>query len=89
MEFLSRNPDVVQVHNAFSDAEVTEMSTSTDDAGVGSKTEFRVGRKMAAITGLETTGPIASDPIELDSYLPGGHAEFHVDSVSTILRVLN
>ena len=85
MEFLSRNPDVVQVHNAFSDAEVTEMTASTDDAGAR---EFQVSQKLAAITGLQTTGPSASDPMELHSYLPGGNAETHVDSVSTKLRVL-
>ena len=85
MEFLSRNPDVVQVHNAFSNAEITGMSTSTDVAGAR---EFQVGRKLAAITGLQTQGPSASDPMELHSYLPGGNAETHVDSVSTKLRVL-
>ena len=89
MEFLSRNPDVVQVHNALSDAEATEMSASTADAGNHSKTEFQVSQKLAAITGLHTTGPSASDPMELHSYLPGGHAETHVDSVSATLRVLN
>ena len=89
MEFLSRNPDVVQVHYAFSDAEVTDMSALTADGGGRSNTEFHVGRKLAAITGLQTTGPSASDPMELHSYLPGGHAETHVDSVIATLSVLN
>ena len=89
MECLSCNPAVVQVHNALSDAEATEMSTWTADGGGRSKAEFQVSQKLAAITGLHTTGPSASDPMELHSYLPGGHAETHVDSVIATLSVLN
>ena len=86
MEFLSRNPDVVQVHNAFSNVEVAEIRASSDSAGANTKIVNRIGQRLTVITGLQTTGPSASDPVELDSYLPGGHAETHVDSVSTTLR---
>ena len=52
MEFLSRNPDIVQVHNAFTYAEVADMSDWSNDPSIISRME----QKLEAITGIQATG---------------------------------
>ena len=89
MEFLSRNPDAVHVHSAFSNAEVAEMSTVGVPPGViSTNTEHRIGQKLEAITGLQTTRPSAADPAELVHHLPGGNAEANVHTVSILRTVI-
>ena len=71
MEFLSRNPDVVQIHAAFT-------------AGTDGMNEGEINKKVAAITGLQTLNPAATESIEVVNHIPGGSNEIHVDSVSGI-----
>ena len=81
MEFLSRNPDVTQIHNAFSNADLSELSTSSAAPGVKAvKNNSRIEQKLAAMTGLQDSGP--SDKLELVNDLPGGYVDTHVDVVS-------
>ena len=89
MEFLSRNPDAVQVHSAFSNPELAELSAASVPPGVVStRTEHLIGQKLEAITGLQATRPSAADPAELVHHLPGGNVEAHVDTVSTLRAVI-
>ena len=85
MELLSRNPDVVQVHNAFSNSDVAKISGLNVSLGVvNDQIEHRIEQKLEAILGLRTTEPGASDPMELIGHLPGDHAaETSVDFVSS------
>ena len=80
MELLSRNPDVVQVHDAFSDAEVSAMSASNSDSA-STNMEHLIEQRLEALTGLQTRGRGASNEVQLLNHLPGGHIEVHVDSV--------
>ena len=81
MEFLSRNPDIVQVHNAFSETEVAEASASNLFPWVTSETDSEIEKKLGMMTGLVTKGPRAADPTLLVSHLPGGRSDVSVDSV--------
>ena len=78
MEFLSRNPDVVQVLDVFSDARVSEILAS-NSALTG--TEHRIEHKLESLTGLQAQG---QDGIELLTDLPGGHSDTHIDFVSLL-----
>ena len=71
MEFLSRNPDIVQIHAAF--------PTATEEMD-----EELVNRKVGAITGLQTVNEISTEPTEIVSHIPGGNNDIHVDSVSLL-----
>ena len=80
-EFLARNPDVVQVHNAIDNADLVDMSASGPFPRVDLKIERQIEQKLAAITGLRTNGYSAADPTVLRSDLPGGNTDLHVDVV--------
>ena len=111
MEFLTRNPDVVQIYDAFSESEIEEIivdagglrpSTVVDlknKSGDGTKpdssrsssntflkpwdlSEKRLNRKVQAMTGLHSIKMSAKEEAQVANYVPGGHYEFHVDSVS-------
>ena len=77
MEFLSRNPDVVQVHHVFSDGEVEEISASNFHAVGADSTKARSKIKQK-LSGLQAQGP---DVVGIVSHLPGGHSETHMDAV--------
>ena len=83
MEFLSRNPDVVQIHNAFNNADVSELSTLSAAPGVkATKNNSRIEQKLAAMTGLQHSGLSDSEKLEIVGDLPGGYTDTHVDAVS-------
>lgn len=84
MEFLSRNPDIVQVHNAFSETEVAEASASNLFPWVTSETDSEIEKKLGMMTGLVTKGPRAADPTILVSHLPGGHSDISADTVGEV-----
>ena len=86
MEFLSRNPDIVQIHDAFSDEEVAEIvprGREPKPSVSGDTVEKRMNRKIETMTGLQSTeiSRVEQAPV-VNNYVPGGHSEFHVDSVS-------
>ena len=111
MEFLSRNPDVVQIYGAFSEKEISDLvleagglkpssvvdlknksgdGLKLDSSRTSSNTflknwdasELRINRKVQAMTGLRTIEVTAREEAQVANYVPGGHYEFHVDSVS-------
>ena len=75
MEFLSRNPDIVQVHHVFSDVEVEEISASSSSSPISTKARSGIKQKLS---GLQARG---SDTVGVVSHLPGGHSEIHMDAV--------
>ena len=97
MEFLSRNPDIVQIYDAFSEKEVAEIVNRGEEPkpsvivdfkhnlGPQDTMESRMNRKIEVMTGLQSTqvSGVEQAPV-INSYVPGGHAEFHVDSVSSL-----
>ena len=86
MEFLSRNPDVVQVHEAFSHAEVVAISATDFSSDVVNSTKHQIDQKLGSLTGLEARGP---DTVQLVSHLPGGHSDIHIDFVSLLNQIVN
>ena len=85
MEFLSRNPDVVQVHSVFSHAVIAEVSASNAFPRVDTKSEIIIEKKLEIITGLRNKGPSSADPTILVSHLSGGRTDVRVDSVCKVL----
>ena len=71
LEFISRNPDIVQIHDAFTEAELKETAVSVHST------------KIEAMTGLKS----GSNETEEMSHLPGGQTDIHVESVSSYLIV--
>ena len=87
MEFLSRNPDVVQADYAFSDAVVAQLSTLGSIGNGDTKIEGQIDQKLESLTGLHIKRPEASSPVQLVSHLPGGHSDIVVDSVSFLTAI--
>ena len=81
MEFLSRHPDIVQVHDAFSNTELGEASGSKAFPHVNSQTEHVIQQKVKQMTGFVTEGARAADPTLVVSHFPGGRTELSVDLV--------
>ena len=86
MEFLSRNPDVVQIHGSFTEVEMKEAGSSEDLSGPNlTIIEDRITKKLEAMAGLHTAGPSTMEARKVVSHIPGGHTDVHVDSVSNTL----
>ena len=90
MEFLSRNPDIVQIHNAFSNAEVRQVRASKLFPGdIGSKNERRLEQKVEILTGLvQRKSQSVSDLTQVVNHFPGGHTDANLDPVGTVLKCL-
>ena len=81
MEFLSRNPDIVQIYNAFSDKEIRE-SILTEANSFNGDGEERITKAISVMTGLQRAPFVdRSEKTQVVSYVPGGHQALHVDSV--------
>ena len=82
MEFLSRNPDIVQVHDAFTNSAVgVDASASTLALRINLKTEREIEQRLGRVTGLVSEGPRAADPTIIVNSLPGGHGDISADTV--------
>ena len=70
MEFLSRSPDIVQIHEALS-----SISPDTEHTVM----KERVNRMAEATTGLKSLTRTGS--LEVVNHIPGGHKDVHVNVV--------
>ena len=110
MEFLTRNPDLVEIYDAFSEKQVAEIlsaaavlspgvinetnlterpygldpsrSSSTMPLKPEDMAEKKLNRKVETMTGLRSTDLSSKEEAMVASYMPGGHSEYHTDSVS-------
>ena len=83
MEFLSRNPDVVQAHDVLSHAEVMEMRTSILGTSSNERAQ-QIEQKLGALSGLRTHH--GSDAVQVTEHLPGEDSETHMDFVTQMTK---